>query len=451
MKQFKRAFLHYIRSQNLFQPQQRLLVGVSGGLDSVVLCHLLQEHEFDFELAHVNFQLRGAESDRDEQFVTVLAASLNRPFHVAHLEAAQYSRERGVSIQVAARELRYDWFAQLVTCARETSQPLEYILTAHHANDNAETILMNLFRGTGLAGLRGILPARGNLRRPLLFATRKDLEAYAQENDLQWVEDSSNAAAKYTRNAIRLEILPAIEQVFPQVVDTLQHSAAHFRDLELLVEETIRFRLRKLLRFQQEDQMIPVNGWRKLSGAQSLLHSWLLPYGFAPAQIPEVMALANSETGHYVDSATHRVLINRNWLVLTPLKTTVTEHFLLVEDHGTIDYKSGRIEWLTRDADNRQPSDDPNQAWLDAGKIAYPLLLRPWRPGDYFYPLGMPKKKKIARFLGDIKMPRHKKDGVWVLESNQKIIWVVGHRIDDRFKVKPSTRKLLCLKFNTAI
>lgn len=451
MKQFKRAFLHYIRSNNLFNSNQRLLVGVSGGLDSVVLCHLLQDHGFDFELAHVNFKLRGAESDRDEQFVVSLAATLNRSLSVAHLNAAHYSRERGVSIQVAARELRYDWFDRLLKESRETAQPLDYLLTAHHANDNAETILMNLFRGTGLAGLRGILPARGNLRRPLLFAIRKDLETYAKENALQWVEDSSNAAAKYTRNAIRLDILPAIEQVFPQVVDTLQASAAHFRDLELLVEETIQFRLRKLLRFQQEDQMMPVNGWRRLTGGQSILHSWLLPYGFTPAQVPEVMALANSETGHYVDSATHRVLINRNWFVLTPLKTTATEHFLITDDHGKIESKAGRIEWMTRNADGAQLPDDPSQAWLDAGKIVYPLLLRPWRPGDYFYPLGMPKKKKIARFLADIKMPRHKKQEVWVLESNHKIIWVVGHRIDDRFKVKPSTVSLLCLKLNTAI
>lgn len=451
MKQFKRAFLHYIRSLSLFNSNQRLLVGVSGGLDSVVLCHLLQDHGFDFGIAHVNFKLRGEESDRDEQFVSALAATLNRPYYVAQLDAASYSKERGVSIQVAARELRYDWFDRLLQESRETNQPFEYILTAHHANDNAETILMNLFRGTGLAGLRGILPARGNLRRPLLFATRKDLESYAQENGLHWVEDSSNALTKYTRNAIRLDILPTIEQVFPQVVESLQDSAAHFRDLELLVEETIRLRLRKLLRFQQEDQLMPVNAWRRLMGAQSILHSWLQPYGFSSAQIPEVMALANSETGQYVDSATHRVLINRSWFVLTPLKTAATEHFLITDEHGKIESKAGNIEWLTRNADERQPPDDLNQAWLDAGKIVYPLLLRPWKPGDYFYPLGMPKKKKIARFLADIKMPRHKKDGVWVLESNRKIIWVVGLRIDDRFKVKPSSTYLLCLKLNTAI
>lgn len=451
MKQFRRAFLHYIRTQNLFNLHQRLLVGVSGGLDSVVLCHLLQEHGFDFQIAHVNFGLRGAESDRDEQFVSALAASMNRPFHVAHLDAAAYSRDRGVSIQVAARELRYEWFAHLLQEGSTSSQPLNYLLTAHHANDNAETILMNFFRGTGLAGLRGILPARDNLRRPLLFATRTDLEQYALEQGLQWVEDSSNTTTKYTRNAIRLEILPAIEQIFPQVVGTLQQSAVHYRELEILVDEAIRTRLRKLLRVQQEDQMIPVQAWRKSSAPQTLLHHWLLPYGFTSAQVPEVMALANSETGHYVDSSTHRVLINRNWLVLAPLKSTDTGHYLLLTDQGKIAFGAGQLEWITQTADHRQPSADTSQAWLDAGKIAYPLLLRPWRPGDYFYPLGMPKKKKIARFLADIKLPRHKKDGVWVLESNQKIIWVVGLRIDDRFKVKPSSTSLLCMKVNTAI
>ncbi|MBZ5856440.1 tRNA lysidine(34) synthetase TilS [Flavihumibacter profundi] len=451
MNELVKDFKDYIRNNKLFTGSNRLLVGVSGGLDSVVLCHLLKESGFYFEIAHVNFQLRGAESDRDEQFTIALAGKLNVPVHTAHLNAANYAHQHKVSVQVAARELRYDWFSGLIKDRKASGNPLDCILTAHHANDNAETILMNVFRGTGLSGLRGILPARDLIRRPLLFANRNDLLQYARQNNITWVEDSSNALDKYSRNYIRLNIIPQIEEAYPSLVKTLNESAGHLREMELFYDQAMQQCLHKIVVLKGQEQQVPVARWRKLPGAPAVLYAWLKPFGFSPAQMPEVAALAKSESGHFIDSATHRVLINRAWFVLTQKSHKDATTVLLPDEKGDIHFGGGHLHWKTVTNKQQPIPTDPEIAWVDASKIAYPLLLRPWKPGDYFYPLGMPKKKKVARFLIDIKLPRHLKEKVWVLESDRKVVWVIGHRIDDRFRIKPSTSSLLCLHFNSAL
>lgn len=434
----------------LFSMEHRLLVAVSGGLDSVVLCHLLHRCGFQFEMAHVNFQLRENESDRDENFVAALARELSVTVHLTQFDTSAYATEEKTSIQVAARDLRYAWFNKLLAERQNSAQPLHYILTAHHANDNAETILMNIFRGTGLIGLRGILPKRDKVIRPLLFAQRSELLAFAKAEKINWVEDSSNTSDKYARNYIRNTIIPQVEQQYPALVSSLNIAAFHARETELFLEKAMLSCLNKLVTVKGQEQQIPVERWRQMPGAAAILYAWLKPFGFSAAQLPDAISLAGSQTGHYIDSEAFRLLRNRKWLVVTPKEEKSSAILVLEKDSGTLGFSGGQLTWETIPYLSQPIPTDQHMAWLDAAKITYPLLLRPWKTGDYFYPLGMAKKKKIARFLIDIKLARTAKDQVWVLESDRKIIWVIGHRMDDRFKIKPATKNILALRFTTA-
>lgn len=434
----------------LFSMEHRLLVAVSGGLDSVVLCHLLHRCGFQFEMAHVNFQLRENESDRDENFVAALARELSVTVHLTQFDTSAYATEEKTSIQVAARDLRYAWFNKLLAERQNSAQPLHYILTAHHANDNAETILMNIFRGTGLIGLRGILPKRDKVIRPLLFAQRSELLAFAKAEKINWVEDSSNTSDKYARNYIRNTIIPQVEQQYPALVNSLNIAAYHARETELFLEKAMQACLNKLVTVKGQEQQVPVERWRQMPGAAAILYAWLKPFGFSAAQLPDAISLAGSQTGHYIDSEAFRLLRNRKWLVVTPKEEKSSAILVLEKDSGTLGFSGGQLTWETIPYLSQPIPTDQHMAWLDAAKITYPLLLRPWKTGDYFYPLGMAKKKKIARFLIDIKLARTAKDQVWVLESDRKIIWVIGHRMDDRFKIKPATKNILALRFTTA-
>lgn len=451
MNQLLQYFRAYIRQEGLFRPNDRLLVGVSGGLDSVVLCHLLKECDFDFEIAHVNFGLRGADSNRDETFVASLAGKLGAQAHFMQAQTMAYATERKVSIQVAARDIRYNWFEDLISSskAKGPAKPLAYILTAHHANDNAETVLMNIFRGTGLAGLRGILPARDLVRRPLLFASRANLEKYAAEYQLTWVEDSTNSLDKYTRNFVRNKVIPLVESHYPTLINNLNEAAKHARETNAFLDAAMDNLLRKLVIVKGKEQMIPVKRWSTLPGKAAILFHWIKEFGFSPAQLNDLVALEFSQTGHYVDSSSHRILRNRDWLVLTLLETRSSGLILLQSKSGSIDFPNGRLKWSVQEQKTSDIPATASMAFLDAGQLEFPVILRPWKAGDYFYPLGMPRKKKVARFLTDVKLSRTEKDKIWVLESGQRIFWVIGQRIDDRFKIRPSTRFVVQFEFTS--
>jgi tRNA(Ile)-lysidine synthase len=442
-------FKLFIESHQLFTVNNRLLVGVSGGIDSVVLCHLLNSCGYRFEIAHVNFQLRGQESVRDEVFVRDLAAALKVACHVKKTDTLNYALLNQLSVQVAARNLRYDWFNELVGESAFGAAPLDFIVTAHQANDNAETILMNIFRGTGFAGLRGILPLRQNIRRPLLFARREQILAFAAEAGIKWVEDSSNAEEKYSRNFLRHNILPQIQQQYPAIVGTLNESAIHARASELFLQNALSATLKKLVLINGHQQQLPVLRLQQLPGAAAVLFAWLQPFGFSPPQIAGVLALCQGQTGHYIDSASHRLLRNRNWLLLTPIEERAAGILVLETEAGEIKFGSETLQWQTFPNTNQPIAEDLSIAQVDAAGVKFPLILRPWKAGDYFYPLGMTKKKKIARFLIDIKLSRTAKEKVWVIETNQKIIWVVGYRIDNRFKITGNTKTILKMQVKT--
>jgi tRNA(Ile)-lysidine synthase len=438
-------FQQYISHHHLFTKDHHLLLAVSGGADSVVLVHLCHSAGYKFSIAHCNFQLRGEESERDEAFVKSLAQQCKVPVFVQKFNTQQYATSHKLSIQEAARKLRYDWFNELLPI---NSQPCA-VVTAHHSDDSVETSAMHFFRGTGISGLRGILPKQGSIVRPLLFASKQSILDYAKEQNLQWVEDSSNESSKYTRNFFRNELLPLIEQVYPEVNNNLARNLQRFAETEQLYLQAIAQHKKKLLEQRGAEMHIPLLKLKKTEPLYSIVYEIIKDFHFTAAQTTDVIALLAAENSKYVQSSTHRIIKNRNWLVIAPLESAEAETILIENEDRTIKYAGGKMEISKLSNSNDQLSSSSIIATLDAEKIEFPLLLRKWKAGDYFYPLGMKKKKKVARFLIDRKLSKTEKEKIWVLESNQKIIWVVGQRIDDRFKITALTKQVLRLDINT--
>jgi tRNA(Ile)-lysidine synthase len=446
-------FKHYINTEHLFSPKDGLLLAVSGGLDSVVLCELCRQAGFDFVIAHCNFQLRGEESDGDEKFVESLAKKYEVQFFLKRFDAQNYADQHKLSIQVAARELRYNWFKELTN--KETASNLEaqsspsgagglLLLTAHHADDNIETILMNFFKGSGINGLKGMLPKQNGIIRPLLSATREEILAFAKENNLTHREDSSNSSDKYTRNYFRNQLIPRLEKVFPQVKENLLHNAVRFKEINMIYQSAIGKMKEKLLTKQGSEIHIPVLKLAKHEALHTLLYEIIKDYGFTAHQTADAEKLLYRESGKYIESSTHRILRNRKWLIIAPLNNEEVSQYLIKENDTVISFPPGKLNIAFAEIPGKIES-DAFIAQLDAKDIQFPLLLRKWKKGDYFYPLGMPKKKKLSRFFTDIKLSLIEKENAWVIESNRKIIWVVGKRIDDRFKISGSTKKTIRL------
>ncbi|MDB5197031.1 MAG: tRNA(Ile)-lysidine synthase, partial [Flaviaesturariibacter sp.] len=391
---------------------------------------------------HCNFGLRGDESNRDEGFATSLAAQLQVPFHVKAFDTHSYANTKHISIQVAARELRYAWFSELLK-----EQNIPYLLTAHHADDNVETVLMNLVKGTGISGLTGIYPKRDKVIRPLLFASRKQLEEYAQEQRLEWVEDSSNAKSDYTRNYFRHEVIPVLEKGHPQARQNIAATVERLREVETLYNQSIALHKKTLLEPKGTEVHIPVLKLAKTVPLRSVLYEIIRDYGFTGLQVEEVVKLLTSENGRYIASSTHRIIRNRAWLIIAPSQTEDSNLILIEEGSTTASFAEGIISIKPVNSDTVSFEAGKETVFIDAAAITFPLLLRRPKAGDYFYPLGMRKKKKLSRFFIDAKLSKTEKEAVWVLESAKRIIWVVGHRIDDRFKLIPPSKKVLKLIF----
>ncbi|MBE7169811.1 MAG: tRNA lysidine(34) synthetase TilS [Williamsia sp.] len=437
-------YLDFIKKENLFLKGDRLLLTVSGGVDSVVLCELTQQAGFDFVIAHANFGLRGAESERDETFVRQLGEKYGRPVLVKKFETERIAREKKWSVQVAARTLRYDWFAELVAAGKQEGREAvaEWIVTAHHADDNLETALMNYFKGTGIAGLRGIVPRQQRTVRPLLFARKKELLRFATERGLEWVEDSSNASDKYTRNYFRLQLIPGIQQVFPQAEENMRANLNRFREIEQLYQEAVSRHKSKLLEIRGQEIHIPLLKWKKVVPLHTITYEIIRDYGFTAHQTGEVIELMDAITGSYIQSSDYRIIRNRNWMIISPLPAEQSSVVVIGEEDQQIQFPAGELR-IKKIPAGAPLASAAHIAQLDADKIQFPLLLRKLKKGDYFYPLGMPKKKKLGRFLSDLKIALPERENTWVLEGDKKILWVVGRRIDDRFKITPATRSIL--------
>jgi len=441
------SFKSFIKSQNLFSPKDRLLLAVSGGVDSVVLCQLCKQAGYDFVIAHCNFQLRGEESNGDAAFVEALAKKYEVAFFIQKFDTEKYAEQNKLSIQVAARELRYNWFAELLDVKPAASKVEDQnsprpgrllLLTAHHADDNIETILMNFFKGSGINGLKGILPKQHHIIRPLLFAAKEDILSFAKENDLTFREDSSNSSNKYTRNYFRNQLIPGLEKVFPQVKENLANNANRFRDIHIIYQAAISQAKQKLLTIEGNEVHIPVLKLLNTEALITVLYEIIKEFGFTAHQTEDVQKLLYSESGKYVESGSYRILRNRKWLIIAPLNNSEANSIIIKDKDAEIIFPAGKLI-LSKAGKPGKIEMEATIAQMDAKDIVFPLLLRKWKKGDYFYPLGMPKKKKLSRFFTDIKCSLIQKENAWVIESNKKIIWVVGKRIDDRFKIKPSS------------
>ncbi|MGZ5245686.1 MAG: tRNA lysidine(34) synthetase TilS [Flavitalea sp.] len=434
-----------------------LLLAISGGLDSVVLLHLLELGKYNYALAHVNYGLRGNESDEDENFVKQLSVQYNRKLHLLHPDmnkreshpdankteqnSRQIVKEKG--IQEAARQIRYNWFESLL----DEFYPEGKILTAHHADDSIETMLFNFFRGTGISGLKGIPAINGRIVRPLLTFTRNELADYAGLHLLNYRIDSSNLTDKYTRNYFRNQVIPMVTKALPGADQQLYHNLQRFEQSYQLYEQSVSRHKRRLMEFQGMEVHISARKLLLTEPLETIVFEIIRNYGFHPGQTGEVISLCESETGKFIQSDTHRILKNRNWLIISPLGNPESSSvFTIEEDDQIISTPGTDFHISITESDNPQIQTGSDIVQLDAKHIKFPLIIRKWKAGDYFYPLGMKKKKKVARFLIDQKLSMTQKEKVHVIESDKKILWVVGQRIDDRFKITESTKKVLKIR-----
>ena len=459
---------------HLAPKSSHLFLAVSGGVDSVVLLDLVANAGFNFTIAHCNFNLRGEESQRDEQLVRSLANKYNKDVEVNQFDTLHFSTSNKLSIQEAARQLRYTWFKELldnkkiivdnIKSSDDVSQILRSItkhpdgifnfnlLTAHHADDNIETLLFNFFRGTGIAGLHGILPKNGQVIRPLLFARRSEIIAYAQEEKLMWVEDSSNNSDKYSRNYIRHQVVPLMKNIFPNVEENLLNNIERFKEVEDIYQKSIEKIKASLIEQKGNEFHIPILKLQKQTSLSTIVYEIIKDYNFTSLQVDDVMQLFKATNAKFIASATHRIIKNRNWLIIAPLQIEPINNYIIIEDISTsVAFENGEIIIKRITATNFSINLSPAIAAFDAAEIEFPLLLRKYKVGDYFYPFGMTKKKKLSRFFIDNKLSTLDKEKIWVLESNKKIIWIVGLRMDNRFKITPTTKNIISFQMVSSI
>lgn len=429
----------YIEKESLLQKGDKVLLAVSGGLDSVVMVHLLHSLGYATAVAHCNFKLRGADADGDEAFVKELAQKLNLPFFSTHFDTKGYAKQHGLSTQMAARELRYEWLEGI-----RKQEGCYYLATAHHKNDQAETVLLNLVKGTGIRGLHGMLPKQGHLVRPLLDFTRAELEAYAEANNLTWRTDASNADTHYQRNFLRHEVLPLLEQLNPAVVNTIAQEAGYFKDAATIYEQGIKYFLKKLIEKRAEGFFVPIKKLKLYPAQATLLYEWLGPVGFNETQVHEILAAIDSTEVKQFYSSDYRLIKDRQFLVLTD-KATETEHRVVIEKFSKrVKVPGLELKFHVQTATNYHIPTHATVAALDADKLEMPLVLRRWQRGDYLYPIGPKrKKKKLSNLLGELKLTQLQKENTWVLCSGEYIVWVLGYRLDDRFKVTGGTKSVV--------
>jgi tRNA(Ile)-lysidine synthase len=432
-------FKDYTREHKLFTGNSRILLAVSGGIDSMVMAWLFRESGIDHAIAHCNFSLRKEESDRDEEFVASWAASGNIHFYSTRFDTLSYAATRKISVQMAARELRYDWFGSLVR-----SEGFDSVAVAHNLNDNAETFLINLIRGTGLSGLTGMKQHAGGVIRPLLFATRGQIASFAAEKKIEFREDSSNIQLKYTRNRIRHKIIPEMEKVNPGVLAAITETMGHLSSSNEIVDASVTLFSGDLFRLKGDNAEADIDKLSALNPAAPYLFEIFRRYGLSPKQTPEVIALLRSETGRYMYTSTHRLLNDRGKIIITPRNEEPKEE----QSFDSIDEM--RISGLFSEIRITEPTDEalpasPLIASLDLDLVSFPVTVRHWQPGDRFMPLGMKNMKKISDFLIDLKMPVSEKEKVLLLLSGGEVMWVMGYRINDRFRITDRTKRILMI------
>lgn len=418
----------------------KILLTVSGGIDSMALLHLFHLSEYSIEVAHCNFNLRGEESHGDQKFVKEICDSLNISFHSKLFETEKYAQDRGVSIQMAARDLRYTWFEEL-----RIETKLDVIATAHHQDDQVETILLNMSRGTGLKGMHGILSVQNHLIRPLLFTNREQLESWVISNNLNYREDSSNVSEKYYRNKIRHQVLPVLKEINPSLSRTFQANTERFsaaeQNLSFLYEKE-----RSNLFIQNGDEHhLVLSELNKFPSPIDVVFHFISQYGFNDWK--SIENILSSKSGKMISSEKYHLLRNREELVLKMKDEKLAETFL-IQEHTKQICKPISLTLNCKSVNGFHIKKSSFEAALDFDKLSFPLELRKWQNGDVFHPLGMKGNKKLSDFFIDKKMNLFEKENTWILCSNNQIVWIVGHRIDDRFKLVENSQKVYLAMLN---
>ena len=471
------ALLNHIKKEKLFSSTEKVLLTVSGGIDSVLMCELFHKAGLKFGIAHCNFQLRAEESDDDETFVNTLAEKYNVPFHFIKFNTSVYAKKNKLSIQVAARDLRYQWFEDI-----RKEYKYNYIATAHHQDDSIETFFINLIRGTGISGLHGILPKHGSIIRPMLFTTKNEIESYVKKHKLKYREDSSNASDKYVRNKIRHQVTPVLKELNPGFENTFNKTINHLREVELIYKNDIETKRSKIVKQEKSNILISIKGLKKLQPITTYLFEFLKPYNYNESIVEEIVLALDGESGKQFFSNSYRLIKDREFLIIEQRKESQEIRSKKQElrrksqesgiknqelrnkkpDPG-LDTKDSEIGVLINqkaiDLDNLKlsfKSEDislgteiqksSSIAYLDLEKLEFPLKIRKWQKGDVFYPFGMKGKKKLSDFFIDKKLPLNQKENTWLLTSKGKIAWVIGQRIDNRFKITEKTRKIYIVK-----
>jgi tRNA(Ile)-lysidine synthase len=436
-------FKNYIRINNLFRKTDSILLGISGGIDSIAMFHLFRLSGLKIGIAHCNFSLRGDESDKDEEFVRNLADNYNIPYYTKRFNTQTFALNEGISIQMAARDLRYEWFEEI-----RNANNYQSIAIAHNADDQIETFFINLIRGTGIKGLVGIRNKTGHIVRPLLFATRKDIVDFAGKNNFLYREDSSNSSLKYIRNKVRHEIIPAIEQLNPSFRKTMMDNIQRIKETEQIFNQVIENKYELVVSQKNQSVLLNIDELKKLDPVETYLHEFLKPYGFSVTQIQNIVSSFDNTAGKQFFSATHRILKDRTNLIVDEI-TVLTNQIFYINDVDTCLHYPINLT-IKKEEINSTYSilKEPTIGQFDFDKLVFPLTLRKWQKGDYFMPLGMNNLKKLSDFFIDQKLSISEKENIWILESENKIVWIIGLRPDERFKITNDTKTILKMQLS---
>lgn len=427
-------FKEHLAQDLPFLNNKKLLVAVSGGIDSMVLADLISKSGYDITLAHCNFNLRGKESDGDEDFIRQYASDNTLPFFITHFDTVAFASDNKVSIQIAARQLRYIWFSQLLE-----ENNLDYLITAHHLDDNIETFLINFIRGTGIEGLTGIPQLNDTIIRPLLPFTRAEIEAYAKSNNIKWREDSSNASDKYLRNTLRHHIVPELKGLNPSFTNSFAQTIQNLQQTASLAHDAAILMYQQVVAEKEGQKHINISQLKRLPNYKAYLYQWLNPLGFTAWD--DIYGLADAQSGKQIFATGYRLLKNREVLILEPLKPSDRNVYTVEE--GTTEISeplSIKLEIVASKPDDSTK----NTIFVNNDLIKFPLFVRKWQEGDYFCPSGMNgQKKKVSKFFKDEKMSLSDKENTWLLCSGNDIVWIIGHRADERYIAVTTTNTLL--------
>jgi len=435
-------------NENLsFLKNKKVLIAISGGIDSTVLAHIFHDLHFDITFAHCNFRLRGKESNKDEEFVKKLGIKLQAPTFSIQFDTEEYAAKHGISTQMAARDLRYTWFQQIVS-----ENNIDYILTAHQKDDVIETFLINLTRGTGLDGLTGIPEINGNIVRPLLLFSRNEILIYATRNKLKWREDSSNSSIKYVRNKIRHKVVPFLKELNPNLLDTFSNTLENLKGSQQIIHDCIENVKEKTISTHGDNVHFDIKQLKKLNNPKVYLYELLHKYGFT--EWDDVTDLLVAQSGKQVYSNSHRLLKDRDYLILSKIENSnnklsyqINEHTSKISTPIHLKLKKVEVSFNTINHQNKVFYElslaKNNAVSIDYDKIQFPLSIRKWQKGDLFYPIGLNGKKKVSKFFKDEKFSLIEKEKTWLLCSKNEIVWIIGRRLDNRFKVSKSTSTIL--------